>query len=166
MTDGPRQTHRLVTEILTVLERHGHHAHDAQRTDQAVAMIPDLAGIYDGTRDVPVSTGRHAAPTPYPELPRPDSLVLTGADVNAAFAALELAAEYKRHLVVTCAGCDDQSCNACRVRLDDAEAFDRLADRLLRRRLIAQPADRSPLGPGGPGISPGQTSSDSKEAGQ
>src|SRR6185437_7548558 len=67
MTDGPRQTHRLVTEILTVLERHGHHAHDAQRTDQAVTMIADLAGIYDGTSDVPASTGRHAAPGPYPE---------------------------------------------------------------------------------------------------
>ena len=30
MTDGHRQTHRLVTEILTVLERHGHHARDAR----------------------------------------------------------------------------------------------------------------------------------------
>ena len=160
-----RQAHRLVTEILTVLERHGHHAHDAERTDQAVAVIPDLAGIYDGTRDVPVSTGRHAAPRPYPEPSRPDSLVVTDADVNAVFAALELAAEYKRHLIETCAGCDDQSCNVCRVRLHDAEAFDRLADRLLRRRLVIRPADRSPLEPGGPGDSPGQTSSDGKEAG-
>jgi len=164
MTDGPRQTHRLVTEILTVLERHGHHARDAQRTDQAVAMIADLAGIYDGTHDVPVSTGRHAAPGSYPEPPRRDSLI-TGADVNAVFAALELAAEYKRHLAETCAGCGDQSCSVCRVRLGDAEAFDRLADRLLRRRLAAQPADRSPLEPGSPGDSPGQSSSDGKEAG-
>jgi ferredoxin len=166
MTDGPRQTHRLVTEILTVLERHGHHAHDAQHADQAVAMIADLTAVYDGTRDVPASTGRHAAPRLYPEQARPDSLVVTGADVNAVFAALELAAEYKRHLIETCAGCDDQSCNVCRVRLDDAEAFDRLADRLLRHRMVARPADRSPLEPGGPGDSPGQTSSDGKEAGE
>ena len=129
-------------------------------------MITDLAGIYDGTRDVPTSTGRHAAPGPYPEPPRRDSLVLTGADVNAVFAALELAAEHKRHLAETCAGCQDQSCSVCRVRLDDAEAFDRLADRLLRRRLIAQPADRSSIEPGSPGDSPGQTGSDGKEAGQ
>jgi hypothetical protein len=165
MTNSPRQAHRLVTEILTVLERHGYHAYDAQRSGQAAAMIPDLAGIYDGTHDVPVSTGRHAAPTPDPELRRPDSLVLTGADVNATFAALELAAEYKRHLSETCAGCDDQSCNVCRVRLDDAAAFDRLANRLLRRRLATRAADHSPLEPGGPGDSPGQTSSDGKEAG-
>jgi hypothetical protein len=165
MTDGPRQIHRLVTEILTVLERHGHRAHDAQRTDQAVTMITDLAGIYDGTRDVPASTGRHAAPGPCPEQARPGSLVVTGADVNAVFAALELAAEYKRHLIVTCAGCGDQSCNVCRVRLDDAQAFDRLADRLLRRRLVARPADRSPLEPASPGDSPGQTGADGEEAG-
>jgi len=159
-----RETHRLVTEILTVLERHGHHAHDAERTDQAVTMITDLAGIYDGTSDVPASTGRHAAPSPYPEPPRPDSLVLTGADVNAAFAALELAAEYKRHLAETCAGCEDQSCSVCRTRLDDAEAFDHLADRLLRRRLAARPADHRLLEPGSPDDSPGQTGSDGKEA--
>ena len=165
MTVGPRQTHRLVTEILTVLERHGHHAHDAERTDQAVAMIADLVGIYDGTSDVPASTGRHAAPGPYPEPPRRDSLVLTGADVNAVFAALELAAEYKRHLADTCAGCEDQSCSVCRVRLGDAESFDRLADRLLRRRLAARPADRSPLEPGSPGDSPGHTGSGGKESG-
>lgn len=165
MTDGPRQAHRLVTEILTVLERHGHHAHDAERTDQAVAMIADLAGIYDGTSDVPASIGRHAAPGPYPEPPRPDSLVLTGTDINAAFAALELAAEYKRHLAETCAGCENRSCSVCQVRLSDAEAFDHLAGRLLRRRLAAQPADRSPLKPGSPGDSPGQTGSDGKEAG-
>jgi hypothetical protein len=160
---GDRQTHRLVTEIITVLERHGHHALDAQHADQAVAMITDLVGMYDGTRDVPASTGRHAAPRPHPEQGRPDSLVATGADINAVFAALELAAEYKRHLAETCAGCDDQSCNVCRVRLEDAEAFDRLADRLLRRRLVARPADRSPLEPDD---SPGPTSSDGKEAGR
>jgi hypothetical protein len=165
MTDGPRQTHRLVTEILTVLERHGHHARDAERTDQAVTMITDLVGIYDGTHDVPASTGRHAAPRPDPEPPRPDSLVLTGADVTAAFAALELAAEYKRHLAETCAGCEDQSCSVCRTRLDDAEAFDHLADRLLRRRLAARPTDRSSPEPGSPGDSPGQTGSDGEEAG-
>ena len=135
MTDGPRHTHRLVTEILAVLERHGHHAHDAQRTDQVVTLITDLAGIYDGTQDVLASTGRHAAPISGSEPPRRDSLVVTGADVNAVFAALELAAEYKRHLVESCAACDDHSCSVCRVRLDDAEAFDRLADRLLQRRL-------------------------------
>jgi hypothetical protein len=52
-----RHTHRLITEIVTVLERHGHHRHGGQHIDQAIAMITDLVGIYDGTRDVPVSTG-------------------------------------------------------------------------------------------------------------
>ena len=88
------------------------------------------------------------------QTPRRDSLVLTGADVNAVFAAFELAAEHKRHLAGTCAGCGDQSCSVCQVRLGDAEAFDRLADRLLRRRLAARPAD-----------SPGQAGSGGKETG-
>ena len=41
-----RRTHRLVTEMLTVLERHGHHARDGEHTDQAIALIIDLARTY------------------------------------------------------------------------------------------------------------------------
>src|SRR5690348_10481931 len=97
-----RKTHRLVSEILTVLERNGHHRHGGQHTDQAVALIIDLARIYDGSIDVPVSTGRHAASTPNPETelpdrpPVPDSFILAGAEISTTFAALDLAAEYKR----------------------------------------------------------------------
>jgi hypothetical protein len=145
-----RHTHRLVTEILTVLERHGHHAHDRDRADQAVNMAIELTSVYDGTLDIPVSTGRHAAPAPDREAPGPDSLTLAGDDLNAAFAALDLAAEYKRDLIQTCPDCADRSCETCQVRDRDAEAFDRLADRILQRQLAARPADHSPPEPGDP----------------
>ncbi len=159
-----RHTHRLVSEIITVLERHGHHARDRDHADQAIAMITDSVGIYDGTRDVPVSTGRHAASARNPEPSGPDSFVLVGHDLSAAFAALDLAAEYKRDLIETCPDCPDRSCDTCQVRVRDAEAFDRLADRILQRQLAARPADHSPPEPGGP---PGRDDpAAGKEAGQ
>jgi hypothetical protein len=162
-----RRTHRLVSEIITVLERHGHHARDREHADQAIAMITDLAGIYDGTHDVPVSTGRHAASTRNPDPSSPDSFVLTGTDLSAAFAALDLAAEYKRDLIETCPDCADRSCGTCQTRVRDAEAFDRLADRILQRQLAARPADHSQPEPGGPAGSPGRADPDiGKEAGQ
>ena len=137
-----RHTHRLVTEIMTVLERHGHHARDREHADQAVNVITQLAGIYDGTRDLPASTGRHAAPQPHPE-PRPepdsDALVLTGADISTVLAALDLAAEYKRDLAETCADCADQSCASCQYRLQDAHGYDRLADRIYARPRARRP---------------------------
>ena len=118
-----RHTHRLVTEILTVLERHGHHARDREHADQAVNMAIQLTGVYDGTLDIPASTGRHAAPAPDREPPDPDSLVLAGADLSTAFAALDLAAEYKRDLVETCPDCADQSCDTCQYRVRDARGL-------------------------------------------
>jgi hypothetical protein len=159
-----RHTHHLVTEILTVLERHGHHARDRDRAGQAAHMAIQLTGVYDGTLDIPASTGRHAAPTTDREPPVPDSLVLAGDDLSAAFAALDLAAEYKRDLIQTCPDCPDRSCETCQVRDRDAEAFDRLADRILRRQLAARPADHSSPEPGGP---PGRNDpAAGKEAGQ
>lgn len=159
--------HRLVTEILTILERHGHHAHDHKHTDQAVNMITQLTGVYYGTLDVPASTDRHAAPAPNREPPGPDSLVLVGNDLSAAFAALDMAAEYKRDLIETCPDCADQSCETCQTRVRNAEAFDRLADRILRRQLAARPADHSPPEPGGPSTQPCRNDPvGGKEAGQ
>lgn len=162
-----RQTHRLVSEILTVLERHGHHAHDREHTDRAVNVIVQLAGIYDGTRDIPASTGRHAASQPHPE-PRPepdsDAVVLTGADISTVLGALGLAAEYKRDLAETCADCADQSCITCQYRLRDAQGYDRLANRIYYG---PEPAGHTQPEPDRPDASPGRAGPDTdKEAGQ
>jgi hypothetical protein len=157
-----RQTHRLVTEVLTVLERHGHHARDPEHTGQAVNVIAQLAGVYDGTRDLSASTGRHAAPLPHAESrPEPDSdaVVLTGADISTVLAALDLAAEYKHDHAEVCADCAGQSCTACQHRLRDARVYDRLADRIYNG---PGPAGRPQPEPDHPGADPAAD----KEAGQ
>ncbi len=65
-----RPTHRLISEIVSVLERHGHHARDREHADRAVNVIAQLPGIYDGTRDIPASTTRQASSQPHPPVPR------------------------------------------------------------------------------------------------
>ncbi|HET9967968.1 MAG TPA: hypothetical protein VFQ68_06995 [Streptosporangiaceae bacterium] len=39
-----RHTHRLVSEIITVLERHGHHARDREHADRVCTVIQDEDG--------------------------------------------------------------------------------------------------------------------------
>ena len=162
-----RHTHRLVSEIITVLERHGHHARDRQHAGQAVNVITQLTGVYDGTRDLPARTGRPAAPQPHPEPagePDTDALVLTGGDISTVLAALDLAAEYKRDLAETCADCTDRSCPSCQYRLKHAQDYDRLASRIYN---APEPADRAQPEPDHPGASPGGTGpAADREAGQ
>jgi hypothetical protein len=161
-----RHTHRLVAEVLTVLERHGHHARDPEHTGQAVNVIAQLTGIYDGSRDLSASTGRHAAPLPHAESrPEPDSdaVVLTGADISTVLAALDLAAEYKRDHAEVCADCPDESCVACQHRLRDARVYDRLADRIYNG---PGPAGRSEPEAGRLDTAPGADPAADKEAGQ
>ena len=129
-----RHTHRLVSEIINVLNRHGHHARDRQHADQAIDMAAQLAQVYDGTLDIPASTGRSAAPQPRSgprSEPDPDALVLTGADISTVLAALGLASEYKRDLAESCADCADQSCVSCQDRRQDAHGYERLSERII-----------------------------------
>jgi hypothetical protein len=114
-----RQTHRMVSEIITTLEAHGHHAPDREHADQAIAMITDLARTYDGTRDTTPSASHDTGPAPasgprpFSRPAEPDTLVLSGVDIGTAFTAFDLAAEYKRDLAETCADCTNQSCETC-----------------------------------------------------
>ena len=162
-----RLTHRLVSEIVSVLERHGHHARDREHADRAVNVIVQLIGVYDGTRDIPARTGRHAAPQPHPEPagePDTDALVLTGSDISTVLAALDLAAEYKRDLAEVCADCSDRSCPSCQYRLQHAQGYDRLASRIYDS---PEPAGRSQPEPDHPDTSPGRTGpAADREAGQ
>ena len=156
-----RHTNRLVSEIVTVLERHGHHARDREHADRAVNVITQLIGVYDGTRDHPASTGPHPEPAGEPDT---DALVLTGADISTVLAALDLAAEYKRDLAETCADCADRSCPSCQYRLQHAQGYDRLASRIYDG---PEAAGRAQPEPDHPGASPGGTGpAADREAGQ
>ena len=46
-----------------------------------------------------------------------------------------------------CPDCPDQSCPACQTHLRDAEAFDQMADRMLRAARAAPAATASKPGP-------------------
>ena len=162
-----RHTHRLVSEIVSVLERHGHHARDREHADRAVNVIVQLVGVYDGTRDLPIGVGRHATPQPHPEPrsePDSDAVVLTGADIGTVLDALDLAAEYKLDLADVCADCADRSCPGCQHRIKLARGYDRLVDRIYG---ISRSAVRSQPEPDRPGASPGRTGPTAgREAGQ
>jgi hypothetical protein len=173
MTSDNRMTWDLILDVLDVLERHGYRQHDHQHTGQAVGVIGDLARIYEGTRDAPYGTyPDHAPPSPDPEPGRParqadpDAVTLTSADVSSVLAALDLAADYKRDRAEMCADCADQSCATCQSRLQDAQAYDRIAAQMYRSQ-AAQLAAPSQPEPGSPGIPPGQADpAADKEAGQ
>jgi hypothetical protein len=135
MTSDHRMTWGLIHEVLSALERHGYHKHDNQHTGQAIGAIFDLAHIYEGTREThpdPVTPSPH--PEPAPPVPQADlgAVILTHADVSTVFAALDIAADYKRDRAETCPECPDRSCPTCQARLRDARAFDQMADSMLQ----------------------------------
>jgi hypothetical protein len=135
MTSDHRITWGLIHEVLSALERHGYHKHDNQHTGQAIGVIFDLAHTYEGTRESrpgPVAPAPHPKPAPRVPEADQDALILTHADVSTVFAALDIAADYKRDRAEMCSDCPDQSCPTCQTRLHDAQAFDRMADRMLQ----------------------------------
>jgi hypothetical protein len=144
MTGRSRISWDLVTDVLDVLERHGHHRSDDQHTGQAVGVIGDLAAVYEGSLDIGYGTYRDQLPaTADPDRARPvleadqDVVVLT----RAAMTALDLAGESRRDLSGTCADCPDRSCPACRSRFQDAHAYVRIAVRLLSTAQAARTPD-------------------------
>ena len=136
MTDNDRMTWGFIYEVLDVLERHGYRRTDNQHTGQAIGLIRAVAHVYDGTIDAPHSAYPAVPPSP-PITAQPssqagqDAVILPSADVSTVFAALDIAADYKRDRAAACADCADQTCLTCQSRLRDAQAYDRLADRIL-----------------------------------
>jgi hypothetical protein len=143
MTSDDRMTSSLIHEVLDVLERHGYHQHDRQHTGQAIAVIGDLAQVYDGSRDVPYGTDPGPAPpSPHPGPPGPEAdpgtVILSAAEVKTVLFALDEAADDKRDRAGTCADCADQSCPTCQWRLQGAQAYDHLAAQLLNDEQAAR----------------------------
>lgn len=126
-------TFGLIIDVLDVLERHGYHEYDKQHTAHAVLLISDLTRTYAG-RDT----------LPGPIRPAPEAVVITGSDVGPVVTALDLAADYKRDRAETCADCADRSCPACRSRLHDAQAYDRIAARMVGIAEAPDPGRREP----------------------
>ena len=48
------------------------------------------------------------------------------------FAALDIAADHKRYRVEMSPDCADRSCPTCQTYVEDTQAFDELADRMLQ----------------------------------
>ena len=144
MPDDGRLTWGFIIDVLDVMERHGYHRGDHEHTGQAIGLIRDVAGIYEGTLDAPRG-GYVVVPTSQPEAPRQPGqpTVMVPADqVKTLLAALDDAAEYKRDRAETCADCADQSCTTCEWRLQTAGAYDQLAEQMTQAAEASAPATR------------------------
>ena len=136
MTDDDRMSWGFIFEVLDVLERHGYHRTDDQHTGQAIGLIHDVAHVYEGTMDAPHSAYVAVPPSPPiaahpPSRVGQDAVILPSANVSTVFAALNIAADYKRDRAAGCADCADQTCLTCQSGLRDTQAYERLADQLL-----------------------------------
>ena len=150
MTSDDRMTWGLITDVLDVLERHGYRNRSNQHTSQAAGMIADLARAYEGSRETrpgPVAFSPQSQPAPLAPEADQGAITLTYADLSTVFAAADIAAEDKRYRAEMCPDCPDQSCPACQTRLRDAEAFDRIADRMLQAARTAPDAHHGHTGP-------------------
>jgi hypothetical protein len=135
MTSDHRVTPGLITDVLDALDRHGYARGDDLHAGRAIGLIGDLACIYQGTQDHPATAYPIAMPLSPPASPVPsrhDAVTLTRADAGTVFAALDIAADDKRYRVEMCPDCPDQSCPDCQTHLQDARAFDQMADHMLQ----------------------------------
>jgi hypothetical protein len=145
MTSDHRITPGLITDVLDALEHHGYSRSDDLHADRAIGLIGDLARIYERTQDHPAIVCPITVPPPaYPRPGRHDAVTLTRADAGTVFAALDIAADDKRYRVEMCPDCADQSCSACQTHLQDARAFDQMADRMLQAVTAASASQPGP----------------------
>jgi hypothetical protein len=80
-----------------------------------------------------------------------DAVIVPASELKTMLAALDIAADYKRDRAEMCADCPDQSCPACQSRLQDAQAYDQVADQMLqaapKSALAAHRGQTAPVGP-------------------
>jgi len=166
MTDG-RLGLDLFNDVLDVLHRHGFACGDDEHAGRAIFLIGDLARIYEGTQDHPFGPSLNPAPVPQlaPEPSAqngPDAVMVPVSELKTVLAALDTAADDLRDSAEMCTHCPDQSCVACQSRLQDAQAYNQLAHRMLQA--AAAVAHRDEAEPPGPARQSGRAAG--KEAGQ
>jgi hypothetical protein len=148
MTDQ-RLTPDLIHDILGVLGRHGYTRADDEHTGRAVLLISDLAHIHEGAQDHLLAPHTEVSPSrtePAPAEPAVQEAVTVSADeVKTLLAALDVAADYKRDRAAACADCTSQSCPTCQSRLQNAQAYDRLAAHLIQSAEASATATASQL---------------------
>ena len=135
MTDH-RTSLSLITEIFGVLDRHGYTRGDDEHAGRAILLIGDLAHVYDGSLDHPFGPYVNEIPRrtePEPRAPAGhDAVTIPAGKVKTLFAALDIAADYKRDRAELCADCTNQSCPACESRLRHAQAYDHRSAQLIQ----------------------------------
>jgi hypothetical protein len=141
--DDERLTWDLIFEVLDVLERHGYRRSDNQHAGQVIGLIHDVTHIYEGTLDAS-STPYVVVPSSRPVAPHPPGVIVSTGQVKTLLAALDEAAEYQRDRAETCADCADQSCSTCQWRVQAADVYDRLADRMSQAAEASAAQQRPP----------------------
>jgi hypothetical protein len=146
MPDDNRLTRGPIHEVLDVLERHGYRPGDSVHTAQAIGLIGDVAGIYEGTLDAPRG-GYAAAPSSQPTAPqasRQPAVIVPAAQAKPLLAAPDEVAEYKRYRAGACSCCTGRSCTTCQWRLQIAGASDQLAEQMTQAAETAAIRHRVP----------------------
>jgi hypothetical protein len=167
MTSDDRLTWNLFSDILGALERHGYRRSDSYHVEQVIRAVSDLTCTYEGTGAAAHGNYLdHAQPQPEDSSTEAaqNAVVLSGAEALTVFAALDIATDHKRYRVEMCPDCPDQSCRTCQTDVKDAQAFDRLADRMLQAAKTAPAAHHDYAEPSDPPRPP-RVAAD-KEAGQ
>jgi hypothetical protein len=144
--------HRITTGFIHDIPdaRHGYTRGDDLHAGHAIGLTGDLARICEGTQDAPPS-GSVVAPSSQPAAPQPpgppgqDAVIVPADQVKTLLAALDDAAEYKHDRAETCADCANQSCTTCQWRLQAADTYDQMANRMI------QTAEASAARQGAPG---------------
>ena len=154
MTSDDRLTWNAFFDILG-----GYRPSDDYHIERVIRAVNGLTCTYEGTLD-------HTRPQPEDsgtEVAQ-NTVVVSSAEAITLFAALVIAADQKRYGVEMCPDCADRSCPTCRICVQDAEAFDQLADRMLE---VAETASATHRGQVEPPDRPSQPSvAADKEAGQ
>jgi hypothetical protein len=90
-----------------VLHRHGFARDDDEHAGRAIFLISDLARIYEGTQDHPSGPAIKPAPVPQtapvpPGQDSRDAVIVPASELKTVLAALDIAADCKRHRAEMC----------------------------------------------------------------
>jgi hypothetical protein len=121
-------------------------------TGRAIFLIGDLARIYEGSQDHPFGPTANQAPSlpAPPEGPGRSAVTFQASELKAVRVTLDIAADYQRGRALMCTGWPDQSRRTCQARLDDAQAYSQIADRLLQVAEVTPAAHHGHAEPPGP----------------